>query len=537
MAHKKKEVEAVTVTFQKGAATFLNIAICVYMLLIFGVLPFYNEEGHTHIGTDKSTFFTKVSLEIGKVAVVLLAAYLIFSAVVFVKKKGTWQQLTAFCRERISATDIFAALYGVCLLLSYACSDYKEDALWGATGWYMGLYTQLMLLAIYFLVAKCWKPKRWMTAFILLISSVVFSLGYLNRFDIDPLKMQVYGPSFISTIGNINWYCGYLVAVFFLGVVCLWLKREGSKGWQLFLWSGYVLIGFGTLITQGSSSGIVAAVVAFLVMFWLSIPNRSRMERFWWIMLLFGTACLITTGIQTFSGRKINMDDISVALFTNWDFAVFAAVLALVFWVMQLICKKKKVYFRRVWRVLGILTIGSAVMLAAGYVIALVANTLHPGALGRLSSNSLFFFTDTWGSNRGATWKAGFLCFQEQDLLHKLVGVGPDAMSAYLYKDGSVEVNRLVNFVFFGATLTNAHNEWLTVLVNTGILGCISFGGMMLTAIGRFIRRKEKNMYACACGFCLLAYTINNMFSFQQAMNASTIFLLLGMGEAYNRKK
>ena len=30
-------------------------------------------------------------------------------------------------------------VYGAALVLSYLCSDYKEDALWGAVnGWYMG---------------------------------------------------------------------------------------------------------------------------------------------------------------------------------------------------------------------------------------------------------------------------------------------------------------------------------------------------------------------------------------------------------------
>jgi Na+-driven multidrug efflux pump len=42
---------------------------------------------------------------------------------------------------------------------------------------------------------------------------------------------------------------------------------------------------------------------------------------------------------------------------------------------------------------------------------------------------------------------------------------------------------------------------------------------------------------AGACGFAVLAYIVNNIFSFQQALSAVTVFMVLGMGEAFVRKK
>ena len=79
--------------------------------------------------------------------------------------------------------------------------------------------------------------------------------------------------------------------------------------------------------------------------------------------------------------------------------------------------------------------------------------------------------------------------------------------------------------------LTNAHNEWLTVLVDIGVLGLISYAGMMITAIRDFLRAGESKMLVGACGICVLAYTVNNMFSFQQVMNISTVFVIMGIGE------
>ena len=90
---------------------------------------------------------------------------------------------------------------------------------------------------------------------------------------------------------------------------------------------------------------------------------------------------------------------------------------------------------------------------------------------------------------------------------------------------------------FGEARLTNAHNEWLTVLVNTGVAGAAAYVGMIVSAIVRYIRQRDRNYITAAAGFCLLAYTVNNMFSFQQAMNVSTMFVIFGIGEAYQRRK
>ena len=89
----------------------------------------------------------------------------------------------------------------------------------------------------------------------------------------------------------------------------------------------------------------------------------------------------------------------------------------------------------------------------------------------------------------------------------------------------------MVNDRFGGNRLTNAHNEWLTVLVDIGVLGLVSYAGMMITAIRDFLRAGENKMLVGACGICVLAYTVNNMFSFQQVMNISTVFVIMGIGE------
>ncbi|MCM1216695.1 MAG: hypothetical protein NC331_13505 [Lachnospiraceae bacterium] len=533
---RKKETRAAVATLQKYIHIILDAVICLYMLLILVVMPFYSQEGYSHIGTDKSVFFFQVSVKIAKVAVPLLILYLLLRLMMAWRKKGNIARSWAFIKEDMSVTDWFAASYAVCILLSYLCSDYKREAFWGTSGWYMGLCRQLILVGVYFYISKLWEPKKWVFYLIFPVSAAVFLLEYLNRFEIYPLDMGSYGPGFVSTIGNINWYCGYQVSVFFAGMVLLW-RETSCKMWQRLLLMAYVLLGSASLITQGSSSGIVAMAAVSLTMFCMSVADSGRMCRFWQAMTLFGAAFLLTCGIQFLAGRKINYEDELIDTLISKNIAVLVTGVSLFMLLLAIMDRRGKKHLEGFWRTLERVCVNLIVILLAGYTAALIVNTLRPGSLGVLSENPAFIFSNQWGSGRGATWKAGALCFWEQDLLHKLVGVGPDAMAAYIYQGGSARLLEIVTTTFSTARLTNAHSEWLTVLVDMGILGLISYGGLMLSGMVRLMGRKDSDLISCACGFCLLGYTVNNIFSFQQSMNAATIFVIFGIGEAFYRQR
>ena len=288
-------------------------------------------------------------------------------------------------------------------------------------------------------------------------------------------------------------------------------------------------------MAQGSDSGMLTFPVVALVMFVLSAAESERMRMFWLEMVLLGGACVITYIMRAVLPN--DSYDLSVGvgliLVTGWrPFVVtLVSVLGLIFVDQSM---KQRKYPSKVFGIIAKITAGLMMTVVSLYVAALAINALSPGSLGLLSQSAWFTFNDKWGSGRGATWQAGWMCFVEQNYLHILVGVGPDAMSFFEYDAGSAGLQSLLEENFGSSLLTNAHNEWLTVLVDIGILGVITFVGMMLTGIWRFLK-KGRNRITFACGLCLLAYTVNNMFSFQQSMNTSTMFAIFGIGGAFLR--
>lgn len=529
--------------------TILDYSICICLVVMLAVFPLYNEGSYDHIGSEKSAFFCKFGVVAGKGLAAFLVIYLIVSVgslAAAVSREICTGGVSAFSiRKRVSekkriwsaaSVDFFALIYCAALALSYVFSEYKEEALWGTSRWYMGLFPQLMLVSIYFIVSRFWKPRKWFFCIIFPVSAVVFLMGCLNRFDIYTFGLESVGPSFISTIGNINWYCGYAVSVMFAGTVLLWLGT-GLQVWQRIFLIIYISIGYLSLFLQGSDSGLVALAVVMLVMFCMSAGDQGRMLVFWMEMTMLSAECLGIYLVKTMAPGRINMIGTMTELLTGKEVSAAMTIVSVIALILVWIDKKRGKNREKLHRVLVRVAVVGSACAVLGAVLMVVINTKYPGSLGQLSENPLFTFNDAWGSSRGATWLAGWKCFAAQDVLHKLVGVGPDCMWAYISSGSAQEVYTYVTTMFVGLRLTNAHNEWLTVLVDVGILGLVGFGGMMLCGIWELLRKAKESPFAAACGYCLLAYTVNNIFSFQQIMAVGTVFVMFGMGVAFLRQE
>ncbi len=521
----KKQTESLPESFEYMLTWILKVLVTVYAALILGVLPLYFEQGYTHIGTDKSTFFKTATIMTAKciVPVLLLAGVVTFVVKVCKRRKG---ESVSFL-PKLDIVDWFALGYAAAVVISYLCTDYRETALWGTKGWYMGMIPHLTLVAVYFLVSRFLLKAMWMLYLCMTVSAATFALGCLNRFDVWPIPMENSGlPAYISTIGNINWYCGYIVSVLFVGVGLLWLE-QGTAKWREILLSLYVYLGFGALVTQGSDSGIFTLAVVMAAMFIMSAKAKEDriMRRFWWIVLLWAAACLSVLAVRLLFPNRLNYTAGTLDLLTYSPVPVILLLIA----VTGLWYSGKK-SSKKLWAVTAKGLCVVVPLFLVIFVTMIIINTQNPGSLGPLSQKSVFTFSDQWGSKRGATWRFGLEVFKEQDVLHKLVGAGPDCMADYLYKGSSDELRMDVQKVFLNQRLTNAHNEMLTLLANVGICGVIAFGGMLICLLRRLVKSFEDNPSAAACGLCLLGYIANNIWSFQQALSVSTIFVIMSAG-------
>ena len=433
---KHKKAESVAETLCSFSGFLCDIVISVYMIVILMVLPLYNK-GYARIGTEKETFFLKTMTYGAKTLLPVFLLWLLFRLVTAVQKKELpkFTEWPAGLWKNLSVTDRFAVFYGIAVLVSYLFTNYREEALWGTASWRMGMWTQLGAVIVYFMISRMWQWKNWIPALVLPVSAVVFFLGYVNKFCLLPVDPEYVNPSFISTIGNINWYCGYLVTILFGGVYLLWRMEEMT--WKKLLLMAYVTIGFASLATQGSSSGIVTFAVVMFVLFGMSVRDSGRMEVFWQEMTMFSAACLITCVLRRLNifSRELILEGIT-DLLTFSIAGIFMTILSgiILYWIHR--TRVRRSYPEKMLhRIYCGIAIAVPVMILLVLLLTLI-NTVTGGVLTPGITDpevtKWLTFNVSWGSARGGTWAAGARCFWEADFLHKIFGVGPDCLYAFL---------------------------------------------------------------------------------------------------------
>lgn len=505
----------------------ISLLLMAYLFVIFAMFPFYMQNGYVEIGRSKYFLYRDVTIGAFCLIIPLAVLGVILRCV---------REKRVRLAKKLSVTDWAVLLYGISVLASYLLSDFQKDALWGENGWYMGLITQLLFVLSYFLVSRFWEYDTKILYAAMLASAAVFLLGLLNRFSIYPFAVEGANNGFISTMGNINWYCGYWAVFFPMGVMLYWFADK----LHLRL-AGLLLTAVGTAtgVSQGSNSAFLVFGGVYLLLFCLSFRDGKRMQRFLELLIL---SCLVCQGLRFYRILFPVSFNYYEGSFCDWitrsSLSLYALVPLAFLYLLLILNNRKSGGNMARYKMLRQITLLLLTITAGVYVFLLTINTMTEGGIRFMGEVSVLRFNILWGSSRGGTWKAGVDLFQKLPWEKKLTGVGPDSFAMYLYS--LPDIRKVVMKQFGQSRLTNAHNEWLSVLVNNGIFGLISYAGIFVSAVTRFLYRAERSFNS---GFLYLfaasvfAYTLHNMVSFQQILSTPFIFLLLAIGERYLRER
>ena len=129
-----------------------SIFTTAYLLLMFGIYPFFMDQGYVNIGDSKYRFFIYCSL--GALAILSLIGVIHVLQVVSQRYKEKEAYLINW--DNLSITGLFVLLYATEIFISYTLSDYRQEALWGTEGWNIGLILLLALCGLYFWLSLFW---------------------------------------------------------------------------------------------------------------------------------------------------------------------------------------------------------------------------------------------------------------------------------------------------------------------------------------------------------------------------------------------
>nr|WP_300837549.1 O-antigen ligase family protein [uncultured Acetatifactor sp.] len=525
---------------KSGKNEFLGLLCKLYIAALLVALPLYIGEGYWNMGNTKYMLFRNMSfLCLG----LWLGAEILGGIGAAAGRLRRGREGTAGRRQGLSLPDLAVAAYIIVTVLSALLSDYGKLAWDGYEGWFMGAVSQLLLAGIYFFVSRRYDGARWPLYLGEIAVVLVTLFGLLHRLGIDPLGLLVYWNSgdweyshMLSTLGNINWLCGYysvataFLTVHFLRAKALWLKA--------LLYAGTVAV-FVLLGVQGSQGGwLILAVCAACGLFLGRKSFGVRRRLYGLYAGFFFCMPLMWLGMTLRGEKAAVVRDGNVFEAVEWYQWLIAGAVCL---ASCLLCGR--------WKIpKGRRRLVKTVFLAGGAVCGAVAVFV---VLGR-------GIDDSFGSGRGFLWRIALESFRAADGKDMLLGAGPDCYAEAVFNRLGAGSDVWKGEHWETAVFTNAHNEILNQLCNIGILGTMSYLAIFLTGLyqcrpgsekpggshggtgkagtGPGLSRTERQSpgntddYILWVGFMAIAmYGAHALISFQQVLNAPFFFLVLGL--------
>ena len=506
-------------------------------LLFFSVLvPLYTRNGYYQIGDAKFAVYKYIMLTGFGVFLICFVAYLIS----FWTDVYTRERLIQVLKEKkgkyLSITDWFVIAYFFFVILSVFAGGYYQDALWGYPGWCMGFLSQLSFVLLYFAVSRFgryWKAVLWVLC---MTAALVFWFGVLHRLMIDPLGYyegisDVNKAQFLSTLGQASWYASFLAVVLPLGIGTFLFTEKKPVFWLSGL---YVFLGFCTLVTQNSDSAYMALMGFMLTFLWFAAGQKESFLRLLWVCTLFLGAGRWMAVLLKSHPNTITDYDFATDFILHNPICYLFLFLFLALSVAGTVWKEKWNYPHKAMQILRVvvLSLTGVFVFASVLLIVLKAKGALPEALAlKLSGISYMNWHEGWGNGRGATWVFTVKMFSKESLLHKLFGVGPDCYYSY----ASSEFAQRLSDIWGDRALTNAHNEWLNMMVNAGILGAAAYIGIFISAARRF-GKGQQNRILIAFAASIFSYMAYDFFCYQQVLCTPFLFMILGIGEYLIRK-
>lgn len=587
---KAKEKASKIDIFLVGLNEIEQYILFAYLFCMLGIFPLFYREQYYKIGDAKFGFFWKVSL------VFIVTSFVLFVIKKLLQKmdrqknmisgrskkseKELQQNRNVFFDflEELSTLDYLVLVYGICVCLSYAFSDYKEYAWRGAAGWEMGFCSQLIFVATYFILSR---KNEWLASISrrdskkeygyfastilgihLLASSLVFMFGILHRFDMDPLGMYLglelnQKIEFLSTIGQATWFSSYVCTTFAIGVALFYISE---KIWIRVVSGVYTVLSFGILVTQNSDSAFIAIAGILLLLGYFSLSKIETWIRFLQIVsLMWGTFAAVGLLQRLFVDWAIPLDTLSVffsqSIFT-WGMLLLSLLLYLFYEKNvkkeqneKLSYRKKKEKIdaidkeercKRIMQITKKFYQGILIALVIGIFATIIFIYLNTKGyllswFGYQNTHSYLLFDYHWGSNRGSTWMITWQAFLQMPFYQKLFGVGPDSLSEYLYS--VPDISDLLRSLWGNMRLTNAHNEYLNSLMCYGIVGLVSWCGVLFGGISYFHKKAKENPFMIGFALCIMGYACHNIFCYQQVCCTPFLFILLGIGESLTKSE
>ena len=461
----------------------------IMVFLILCVQPLYlNSRGYMLLAHHKFVFFATY---------MFIILFIVFLAWGHRRIRRVPRLISQY---KFSVTDFAIMGFAAVTLLSALLTPYSsEAALWGMPTRRDGAVTQLLYVAVYFIVSRWYKMRE--SDFILFGASAIlvamigilqfFGMDFLGLWDTLPYEMRIsvenyYNISFRTTLGNINFVSTYACMAILL---CGFLFVRLNSKWRCLCLAGSAL-SFWLLIIAGSYSGMVGTLAATVLAVPFITQSKKYLGRFLSLISSFAAMLFL---------HRLLYNTIILGAGTAAELIILAALMLLLAAAGLRLSKASDasrsddpVKWKR-----GVILI--AVCIMAGLAgILILGRSESAGPVYQVREILRGNIQDDFGTHRIYIWRNALRVLPK----HPLIGSGPDTFVYVFPQDAQ--------FVF-GEYYDKAHNEYLQILICQGILGLLSYfvfiGALLKNAIATAFKNPiTMAVLAAFTGYCIQAF-------------------------------
>lgn len=447
--------------------------VSIYLSIIFLVLPLIYHNYYFDILTFKYNTFINLS-EIFIVMFVLLSLYEIY--------KGNIKIRDVFKNIKLDFNDIFMIVFFLSALVGALISPYQEVVYIGQQGRFNGLMLFSFYFILYFIIKNNYKTDSKIIYFFLFSGLTACIIGITDYFRLDLLDFRVrmkpeQKDLFMSTLGNINIYAGFLSFVFAVSSSMFVMSQKSEKNKNIIYYIISVISIFALIMSNSDSAYLsLFAFFGFLPVF--AFKKLGYFKKYSLLVFSAILSVKIIGLIQGFMGDKVILLG-GVFSFISNSFMLYIILfiaLAVTIFTYFVIKEDDNYKVERTLNYLSYVWIACAIL----FIVLLISSIVFFSINGDFynlppSLKNYLIFSDSWGTNRGFVWKAVIQGFAGFDFIHKLFGLGPETVMQFLVDN---RYDEMVNIT--GSIFDASHNEFLNYLFTQGIIGLVSY--ILLTA-------------------------------------------------------
>jgi len=356
-------------------------------------------------------------------------------------------------RQRMTLLDWCVLVFGCSSILTCLLSQAPGLVLVGTKGMFVGTFTYLTGMLVYFVVSRNMVPSKWVIRVLVAGWTVIFIWTVVNQCGQDVFGMhQNMRPGdeceYVASMGNINSASDAFATIIPFAFILLIMTRS------LFL-SVFCLLGLFATCSLGNDGVIIGLLTMMPFVVTTVSADQKKVKQAFVVLMIVGLSLSIFHFLNICSIVKPQGSILLKAsgMWMGEIITVIAAVLLIL-------------YNR------GMLAFSDKSLKVTRTVLAWICVAVLVGFVGVSVVKS--FYDPSYGTTRGAIWKGSVWAFRLYNPVEMIFGQGSGMFSKNL---------TLAFAMLFGKettelTYATCHNSLLQALLGNGIIGlaCLLLG-------------------------------------------------------------